>query len=387
MVKEFDRVGSGHGLLPREIVTAGSIDNSMILDMAMGGSTNTVLHILAVAHEAGVPYDIERINTLSRRTPNVCKVAPSSSYHVENVHNSGGVYTILGAVRRGRPDLLHLDCPTVTGKTLGENIDEYDIRAGGVSERGIGIGRGHARRQADASGHGRRSPGGLGPRSDEGATRLRSLRLRPRGRECLQRRRRAGHSLRQPRPARGRGEDCRREEGHVALQWPGGRFRIGNRGLRGHRQRPGQGGRRRRDPLRRPPRRAGHAGDACPHHGHQGRGAGRFRRLGHRRPFLRRHGRGLHRPRQSRGRRRRADRLVEGWRYRRHRHPWAFAAGAIERRGVGRPGRGHEALAAALHDRLAGPVCGHGHERGYRGGVEVDRTPIIPTRSSPAASN
>jgi len=137
MVKQFDRLGTGHGLLPREIVTADSIDNSMILDMAMGGSTNTVLHILAVAHEAGVPYDIERINTLSRRTPNVCKVAPSSSYHVENVHNSGGVYTILGAVRRGRPDLLHLDCPTVTGKTLGENIDEYDIRSGGVLEQAL----------------------------------------------------------------------------------------------------------------------------------------------------------------------------------------------------------------------------------------------------------
>ncbi len=106
----------------------------MILDMAMGGSTNTVLHILAIAREAGVPYDIERINTLSRRTANVCKVAPSSSYHVENVHNAGGVHTILGAVRRGRPDLLNLDCPTVTGKTLGENIDEYDIRAGGVVE-------------------------------------------------------------------------------------------------------------------------------------------------------------------------------------------------------------------------------------------------------------
>jgi dihydroxy-acid dehydratase len=137
MVKEFDDQGAGNGLLPREIVTAESIDNSMVLDMAMGGSTNTVLHILAIAREAGVPYDIERINTLSRRTPNVCKVAPSSSYHVENVHNSGGVHTILGAVRRGRPDLLHVDCPTVTGKTLGENIDEFDIRAGGVLEEAL----------------------------------------------------------------------------------------------------------------------------------------------------------------------------------------------------------------------------------------------------------
>jgi dihydroxy-acid dehydratase len=132
MVNEFDRVGPGHGLLPREIVTVESIDNSMVLDMAMGGSTNTVLHILAIAQEAGVPYDVERINSLSRRTPNVCKVAPSSHYHVENVHNSGGVHTILGAVRRGRPGLLHLDCPTVTGKTLGENIDEFDIRARNV---------------------------------------------------------------------------------------------------------------------------------------------------------------------------------------------------------------------------------------------------------------
>jgi dihydroxy-acid dehydratase len=137
MVKEFDAKGPGHGLLPREIVTVDSVDNSMVLDMAMGGSTNTVLHILAIAREAGVPYDIERINTLSRRTPNVCKVAPSSHYHVENVHNSGGVHTILGAVRRGRPDLLHVDCPTVTGKTLGENIDEYDIRAGGVIEEAL----------------------------------------------------------------------------------------------------------------------------------------------------------------------------------------------------------------------------------------------------------
>ncbi|MGQ9576603.1 MAG: dihydroxy-acid dehydratase [Thermoguttaceae bacterium] len=129
MVLAFDRLGQGHGLLPREIVTAQSIDNAMILDMAMGGSTNTVLHMLAIAHEAGVEYDIERVNTLSGRTPNVCKVAPSSHYHIEDVHNAGGVHTILGSVNRGRPGLLHLDCPTVTGKTLGQNIAEYDIRA------------------------------------------------------------------------------------------------------------------------------------------------------------------------------------------------------------------------------------------------------------------
>jgi len=137
MVVQFEKLGPGHGLLPREIVTAESIDNAMILDMAMGGSTNTVLHSLAIAHEAGVQYDLERINDLSRRTPNLCKVAPSSHYHVEDVHNSGGIHTILGAVNRGRPGLLHLDCPTVAGKTLGENIAEYDVRATTVSQEAL----------------------------------------------------------------------------------------------------------------------------------------------------------------------------------------------------------------------------------------------------------
>lgn len=127
MVYQLEK--KGKGLLPREIVTAESIDNAMILDMAMGGSTNTVLHTLAIAQEAEVPYDIERINQLSRQTPNICKVAPSSSYHVEDVHNAGGIHTILGEINRGRPGLLKLDCPTVTGKTLGENIADYDIRS------------------------------------------------------------------------------------------------------------------------------------------------------------------------------------------------------------------------------------------------------------------
>ena len=137
MVLQFDKQGAGHGLLPREIVTHDSIDNSMVLDMAMGGSNNTVLHILDIAREAGVDYDMARINELSRRTPNLCKVAPSSKYHVEDVHNSGGIHTILGAVERGRPGLLKLDCPTVTGKTLGQNIADYDIRAKSVTEHAL----------------------------------------------------------------------------------------------------------------------------------------------------------------------------------------------------------------------------------------------------------
>jgi dihydroxy-acid dehydratase len=137
MVCEFEEQGEDYRLLPRRIVTAESIDNSMILDMAMGGSTNTVLHMLALAQEADVPYDVERVNRLSRRTPNICRVAPSSHYHVQDVHNAGGIHTILGSIQRGRPGLLHLQCPTVTGGTLGENIAHYDLRGPQVAPEAL----------------------------------------------------------------------------------------------------------------------------------------------------------------------------------------------------------------------------------------------------------
>ncbi len=129
LARDFGRLGTGHGLLPREIATMAAFDNAMILDMAMGGSTNTVLHILAIAHEAEVPFTLERINDLSKLTPNICKVAPSSSYHIEDVARAGGIHAILGEIARGRPGLLNLDCRTVTGKSLGENIADFDIRS------------------------------------------------------------------------------------------------------------------------------------------------------------------------------------------------------------------------------------------------------------------
>jgi dihydroxy-acid dehydratase len=128
MARDFARLGPGHGLLPREIATASAFDNAMILDMAMGGSTNTVLHILAIAHEAGVPFSMKRIDELSKQTPNICKVSPASQYHIEDVARAGGIHTILGEIVRGRPGLLDLTCPTVTGRTLGENIADYDVR-------------------------------------------------------------------------------------------------------------------------------------------------------------------------------------------------------------------------------------------------------------------
>ncbi len=106
---------------PRDIVTPEAVDNALALDMAMGGSTNTVLHTLATAHEAGIEYPLERINEVSARTPNICKVSPSSTWHVEDVDAAGGISAILGELAK-RDGLLHLDCPTVTQKTLGENI-------------------------------------------------------------------------------------------------------------------------------------------------------------------------------------------------------------------------------------------------------------------------
>ncbi|RME90214.1 MAG: dihydroxy-acid dehydratase [Verrucomicrobia bacterium] len=114
-------------LKPRDIATLEAFDNAITLDVAMGGSTNTVLHTLAIAREAGIDYDIGRIDAISRRVPNICKVSPSSDYHVQDVHRAGGIHTILGELKR--MGLLHLDCKTVTGKTLGENIDEWDVRS------------------------------------------------------------------------------------------------------------------------------------------------------------------------------------------------------------------------------------------------------------------
>lgn len=106
---------------PCDIVTEKSLDNAFILDLAMGGSTNTILHTLALAHEAGVKYPLERLNELAKITPNVCKVSPSRpNIHIEDVHRVGGIAAILKAVRDDGRAPLDLDLPTVTG-----NFREY----------------------------------------------------------------------------------------------------------------------------------------------------------------------------------------------------------------------------------------------------------------------
>ena len=114
------------GLLPREIATFKAFENAMSLDIAMGGSTNTVLHLLAIAHEGKVDFTMQDIDRLSRKVPCLCKVAPNiENVHMEDVHRAGGIFSILGELSRA--DLLHNDVSTVHSPTMGSAIAKWDI--------------------------------------------------------------------------------------------------------------------------------------------------------------------------------------------------------------------------------------------------------------------
>ncbi|HMD90363.1 MAG TPA: dihydroxy-acid dehydratase, partial [Anaerolineaceae bacterium] len=112
---------------PRDIVTPEALDDAFALDMAMGGSTNTVLHALAIANEAGIQYPLDRINRVADRVPYLCKVSPAGKWHMEDVHRAGGVPAILKEVASDG-NTLHLDRMTVSGKTLGEMIATAEVR-------------------------------------------------------------------------------------------------------------------------------------------------------------------------------------------------------------------------------------------------------------------
>ena len=122
-------------VLPRNIATREAFENAMTLDVAMGGSTNTVLHLLAAAQEAGVDFRMADIDALSRRVPCVCKVAPNGIYLMEDVHRAGGIPAILGELHRG--GLLNTDVSTVHSGTVDEWLDEWDVRGGSASEVAI----------------------------------------------------------------------------------------------------------------------------------------------------------------------------------------------------------------------------------------------------------
>ncbi|WP_407331785.1 dihydroxy-acid dehydratase [Enterovibrio sp. 27052020O] len=112
--------------LPRTIASRAAFENATALDIAMGGSSNTVLHLIAAAQEGEIDFDLDDIDRMSRRVPHLCKVAPSTpKYHMEDVHRAGGVIGILGELARA--NLLHTDVPTVLGQTMADTIAQYDI--------------------------------------------------------------------------------------------------------------------------------------------------------------------------------------------------------------------------------------------------------------------
>jgi dihydroxy-acid dehydratase len=119
---------------PRDIVTAEAIDDAFALDMAMGGSTNTVLHTLALAHEACVEYPLSRINEVAEKVPHICKVSPAGKWHMDDVHRAGGIPAILNELQRGT-GMLHMDRITVSGMSLGESIKGAEIKDDDVIRR------------------------------------------------------------------------------------------------------------------------------------------------------------------------------------------------------------------------------------------------------------
>ena len=120
-------------VLPRNVASLKAFENAMTLDIAMGGSTNTILHLLAAAQEGEVDFDLRDIDALSRKVPQLCKVAPNiQKYHMEDVHRAGGVFSILGALARG--GLLHTDVPTVHSPSMAQAIAQWDITQTGDAD-------------------------------------------------------------------------------------------------------------------------------------------------------------------------------------------------------------------------------------------------------------
>ena len=123
-------------ILPRSIATRQAFLNAMTLDIAMGGSTNTVLHLLAIAHEAEVDFCMDDIDALSRRTPCLCKVAPNTQkYHIQDVNRAGGIVAIMSELAKG--GLVDTNVKRVDGMTLGEEIERYDITGSNVSSKAL----------------------------------------------------------------------------------------------------------------------------------------------------------------------------------------------------------------------------------------------------------
>ncbi len=114
-----------NNITPSQILTEEAFQNALAVDMALGCSSNTVLHLLAIAYEAGIEMNLDIINEVSKRTPNLCKLRPAGPYHIENLHDAGGVMAVMNEL--SKKNLLNLDIKNVTGKTLGEVISNYKV--------------------------------------------------------------------------------------------------------------------------------------------------------------------------------------------------------------------------------------------------------------------
>ena len=204
-------------VLPRNIASFKAFENAMSLDIAMGGSTNTVLHLLAAAQEGGVDFTMEHIDRLSRKVPCLCKVAPATQqYHMEDVHRAGGVMGILGELDRA--GLLHRDLPMVHSASVAEALEHYDVMLTGDA----GVRRDVHRRPGGHPHPDRVQPGH--PLGEPGHRPRRGL--HPRSATRLQPRRRPGGAVRQHRRARLHRQNCRRGRFHPYLQRPGASVRI-----------------------------------------------------------------------------------------------------------------------------------------------------------------
>jgi dihydroxy-acid dehydratase len=109
-------------MLPRDIMNEKSFENALTVDMALGCSTNTVLHLTAISHEAGVKIDLDKVNEISNKTPNLCRLSPAGPYHIEDLYHAGGIYAVINEL--SKKNLLHMDLETVSGKKIRELIKE-----------------------------------------------------------------------------------------------------------------------------------------------------------------------------------------------------------------------------------------------------------------------
>ena len=235
-----------NNIRPLDIITEQAMVNAFVLDVGMGGSTNTILHTLALAHEAGIKFDLNRINEISQNTPHICKISPSRpEVHVEHVHQHGGIPAILKELNRHGVRGLNLDVPTVTGKladavACAPNADGDVIR---TAENAF---------------------------TQTGGLAILFGNLAPKGAVVK---------------VAGVAADMMEYEGTARI------FESQEDALAWHPPRQGEGWRRGGDSLRRTARRTGHAGNALANRGNRGR---RYPlRADHRRPLLRRHARAL----------------------------------------------------------------------------------------------